>query len=151
MRFFILLILAAFLQTSFLPIDLCLLLIICRNLLVSDRSIFWIAFTGGLVLGFLSGHNLGLYPIIFLVISKLTQLFKNSPLSSNMITSLLFAAAVIVFFSVLEKFIFGFSISWMKIILDIFLIIPLYLSLLYWEERFVIPTKNSLVLKKSLK
>lgn len=151
MRFILIMIIASFLQSSFLPINLCLILLLCRNSLVDDSYNFTSAFIGGLFLSFLMSLNLGIYPILFLISVYLMKLFKSFPFSVNPITNFIFAASFLLVFNQVESLIFGQSLNLAKITWEIVLFIPIFAAYYFWEDRFVVPGKKSLVLKKSLK
>lgn len=151
MRFILIMIIASFLQSSFLPINLCLILLLCRNSLVDDNYNFISAFIAGLFLSFLSSLNLGIYPILFLISVWMMQLFKRSPLSINPITNFIFAGIFMVVFTLIENFIFGMKLNIPKIAWEVALFGPIFALYYFWEDRFVVPGKKSLILKKSLK
>ncbi|MBI2022593.1 hypothetical protein HYS97_01970 [Candidatus Daviesbacteria bacterium] len=129
---------AAFIQTSFLQVNLCLVLIICRSLIVERDSDYPIAFFSGLLLGILSSQNLGFWPVVFLILVKLIKLFKKLPFSSNYLTILPISLVLILSTAFLEKLIFNQSLNYLKIVFEFILILPTYVAMLFWEDRFVI-------------
>ncbi len=151
MRFILVMIIAGFLQSSFLPINLCLILLLCRNLLVDDNYNYISSFIAGLFLSFLSSRNLGIYPIAFLISVWIIKLFKNSPLSINPITNFIFALIFMLIFGQVESLIFGVHLNLSTTVWELSLFGPIFALYYFWEDRFVIPGKKSLVLKKSLK
>lgn len=151
MRFLLLLVIAGFAQSSFFPLNLCLLILLSRMLLVDAKFNLTYAFVGGAILSFLTSHNLAFYGAAFLIVAKLTQVFKASPLSANLITALIYASLVILSFDFLEHLILQTHYSFLISGFEILLFVPVYLIYLFWEERFVAPIHKSLILKKSLR
>lgn len=151
MRFFLIFLVAAFIQSAFLPLNICLILIVCRNLLVDSRANLSLAFGGGLFLSFLTSLNLGFYALLFLVVAKLVQVFRASPLFSNIVTSLIFGAIIIVLFAQFERIFLGINKNLVINVVEIIALVPVYMLYSFWEERFIAPAKKSLVLKKTLR
>lgn len=136
--YIILIILGALIQTSFLPVDLVLLILISRGLVVADKENFYLAFISGVTLGLFQGVNLGFYPLIFLTVALLTYLFKKSPLSSNLLVTLPLAAFLILGFFFSEEVIFKKSFSYSQILIETIFILPIYVFIRFWEERFIV-------------
>lgn len=146
MKLFIaLLIIASFIQSSVLPLDLCLVLIICYTLITNYKSSLIAAFIGGLFLSLLTVQNLGFWPIIFLLVIKLTTLIKKMPFATNF---WIFAPAVFLIslgVNFLTMIFLGQSIEFLRIIFNTIAAVPIYFFLKIWEERFVV--KQDLRLK----
>src|SRR3989338_7884502 len=79
----IILILAAFLQTTILPIDLVLLILICRAYVVSEKANLYLAFSFGLLTSHLNLVNLGFQSLIYLIIVQATQILSKIRLAGN--------------------------------------------------------------------
>lgn len=137
MKFLLVLILAAFVQTSFLPINLCLILIIARVLIVTDKYNLLTAFIAGLLISFLSLTNLSFYTLIFLFVTKLAQIYKSSRLSSNIITIGGFSLFIFLLNGLLEKAILGITFKLSLVLWELVVLILTYLIMLFWEERFI--------------
>ncbi len=136
------LIIASFLQTTILPIDLVLLFLICRAYIKSNKSNLYLAFAFGLFLSFLNLANFGLESIIFLIIIQATQMMSRSRLAGNP----LLIIPVSLFFLVINQFInqvinapVNFQIfPFIKLLLESFLSLPALYIVRLWEERFVV-------------
>ncbi len=136
------LIIASFLQTTILPIDLVLLVLICRAYIKSNKSNLYLAFAFGLFLSFLNLANFGLESIIFLIIIQATQMMSRSRLAGNP----LLIIPVSLFFLVINQFInqvinapVNFQIfPFIKLLLESFLSLPALYIVRLWEERFVV-------------
>lgn len=147
MRLFLILAVASFLQSSFLPFDLALILLLCRCLIVEDNNLL-IPFASGILLSFLTTTNLGLYPLVFIAVAQMSQLFKRSALSTNLLTVFVFIAISLGLVNLLEILILHSRFDLGRLILEIAMAIPLYLAVYFWEERFILPQKKSLFLRK---
>lgn len=144
----IVLIIVSFLQTTILPIDLVLLILICRAYIKSDKSNLYLAFAFGLFLSFLNLANFGLESIIFLIIIQVTQMMSRSRLAGNP----LLIIPVSLFFLVINQFLVmnqfinqavnipvNFQVfPFLKLLLGAFLSLPVLYIVRLWEERFVV-------------
>lgn len=135
--FILFLTLAIFLQTTIIPANLCLIIIVCRGLIVDDRVNFYIVFILGVALGLLLSVNIGFYALIFLFLSYLLSIFKKSSFSSNFLLFLPIAFLSYFFTALLEKLFLNQTISLYKILFELLLTIPIYFMIRFWEERFV--------------
>lgn len=138
MKLFILLLtLAAFIQTAFLPINLCLVLLIARSLVTVERTNLYAAFISGIILGLLSGANLGFRPLIFLIIVEIAQIFKKLPISTTLFLIPL-SFGLIFIANLLESLLFGQHINVQSMVLEMIVLPLAYLLIRFWEERFVV-------------
>ena len=146
MRLYIfLLILSAFFQTSFVPLNLCLIIIICRSFILSKQSNFFIAFLIGIILGVLASQNLGFWALVFVIITKVSNATKKLPVSSNIFTIIPVIFVLLMLVSLLENLSFKTPINLLKIIIESLLGLPIFYFFKLWEERFVL--KSDLRLK----
>ena len=136
--FLALLLISSFIQSSVLPIDLCLVFIICYALITDYKSNLIVVFLGGILLSLLTVVNLGFWPIIFLLVLKSTTLIKKMPFATNF---WLFVPAVFLIslgVNFLTMIFLGQSIEFLRIIFNTFAAIPIYFFFRFWEERFVV-------------
>ncbi|MBI2011606.1 hypothetical protein HYS91_02440 [Candidatus Daviesbacteria bacterium] len=145
--FLVILIVAAILQTTLIPLNLCLTLLIARTLIVSEKMNLFLAFLGGILVGFLSSQNIGFYAIFFLLISKLLSLVKITPIHSNIyaILPLSFLGFLLMAFG--ELVFLKISLSYGKIIVETCISIPTYFLLRFWEGRFIVRPQIKLRVK----
>jgi cell shape-determining protein MreD len=145
MKIFLLLItLAAFLQSAFLPINLVLVLIVARSLVIEDRDNLFIAFFGGLILSFLTQSNLGYYSILFILLVKLASMLRKLPVSFNLIMIFISGALLIGIAGMLSSFFAGQSFTFWPRLTEMILVLPTYLLLRSWEDRFVATSHTKL-------
>lgn len=137
-----LLIFAAFLQTSFVPVNMVLVLIVARSLLIDARSNYFLAFSAGILLGVLSAQNIGYWPIILLIAVKVTYLIRKLPFNIGLPTFLL-ALALSLTIQILAEYLFlHHSINWTKPLTEFITGIPIFLFIRFWEDRFMIHTQG---------
>lgn len=122
------LIIAAFLQTTILPIDLVLLVLICRAYIVRERANLYLAFVFGLLISHLNLTTLGLQSLVYLGIVAATQILSKTRLTGN---SLLIVPISLVF-------LFLNGLGWPQIIFAAFLSLPVLYLIRLWEERFIV-------------
>lgn len=145
--FIFLLIIAAFLQSSFIPINLVLILLITRSLANSEKENLYAGFLGGILIGLLQIQNIGFWSLLFLIIIKLLHLTKMLPFSKNILTIFLVSILAVVVVHLLESVYFQSQLEVAKIIWEIFLSLPTYFVMLFWEERFVVKSDSRLKLR----
>lgn len=133
------LIIASFLQTTILPLDLVLLILICRSYIKSERINLYLAFGFGLLISHLELKTLGPISITYLVLIFLTQILSKSRLAGNSLLIvpvsliLLFLNQIISSQFTLQAFQFSF-----KIFIESLLALPVLYLIRFWEERFIV-------------
>ena len=142
--FILLLILAALLQSSFLPLNLVLILLICRSFVVLEYSNLILGFSIGILLGILTSQNIGFWPLVFLIMIKLASSFKKLPISSNALTIIPFSLIIVLLTSVTEKIFLNQSINISKVIAEATISLPVFLLIRLWEERFIVRSEIKL-------
>lgn len=141
------LILAIFLQTTLLPLNLCLVLFCVRSLVKAQKSTLYISLIFGVLLGILSSVNIGFYPLIFLLSIKSIEVFKASYLYNNIIFFLPILFIIYLIISLLSGLILGLSFSFMQVIFETLISVPFYFLIKFWEERFIVRPQIKLKLK----
>ena len=133
------LILLAFLQTTLLPINIVVIILLLRAYIKPDSTNLYLAFFFGILVAFLSHQNLGFLSALYLSQVFVTHLLSKSPLSKNIFS----VVPIIVVFSLILEFLtsvpFGQSPNFFpRVIIEGFFSLPIYLGLRLWEERFVV-------------
>lgn len=134
----IILIFASFIQTTILPIDLVLLILICRSYVKSGRVNLYLAFFFGIFTSHLNLSSIGLQSLIYLTFVEATEILSKLRLAGNP----LLIVPITFFFlsidqlanSILSHSAFEFS----KIILASLLSLPILFLVRLWEERFIV-------------
>ena len=122
-------ILIVFLQTSVVPVNLCLSILILRSFLRPDKANIYLAFSLGLFLSFLNNSPLGLYSLLFLGLSEAAQIIAKSRLAEHVL--------VAIGLVIIAQVIFGLF-NHQNIFIEILFAFPLYFLVKFWEERFII-------------
>lgn len=136
--FIFILILACFIQSAFLPLNIVLILLISRSLIFPQRSNLILAFVCGVLLGLLTSVNIGFYALLFVLMVEGVHLLRKSPLSANILTIVPLTFFLISLLSLIEQVVFGSLIHLSLLFIQAFLALPLFLLVRFWEERFVV-------------
>lgn len=134
--FMLILIVAALLQSSVVPFNLVLLLLLARSLVKPSLGNLWLGFFSGILLGLLTSQNLGFYALVLVGMVELMNLLKSAPVSSNYLTVPL-VAAVLLIVSVLEQLFLHQLSNWNLIVVETALFLPVFVTVKFWEERFI--------------
>ncbi|MBI2022123.1 hypothetical protein HYS93_04595 [Candidatus Daviesbacteria bacterium] len=143
-----LLILAAFLQTSIIPINLVLILLIIRSFLIEDKANYLASFFLGILLGILSSSNVGYWSLIFLLVVKIVYLTKKLPFFENASTFLLLSFILVLFVNVSSGLILKQTIDYRLVLIEALVSLPIFWLIRLWEERFVVKSDIRLKIKK---
>ncbi len=127
----IILIIAAFLQTTILPINLVLIILICRAYLKSDKANLYLGFVFGAFVAHLNLNNLGAGSLIYLSAVAIVQALSKLRLASN---PLLIVPISFVFLSLVQPTAWELS----KILISSLLALPVFYLIRFWEERFIV-------------
>lgn len=134
----IVLIIVAFLQTTILPVDLVLLILICRAFVKSDKSNLYLGFFFGLLTSHLNLTHLGFHSLIYLFIIQLTENLSKSRLAGHPF----WIVPISLFFLSLNQMVnsfFSYQIfSLQKLLFASFLSLPILYLVKLWEERFIV-------------
>jgi cell shape-determining protein MreD len=135
----IILIFLSFLQTTIIPLNLVLIVLISRSFIKVERENLYLAFCFGLFLSFLSLNPIGVLSILYLIIIQAIYLISKTRFANLilMILPVSFLMYLIIYTIrfVLQGQTFYFSFN---ILAETMLTLPTYLVLRYWEERFVV-------------
>lgn len=148
MRLFLLIIvLICFAQTTFLPINLCLVFLVSRALVTEDTANYASACTGGILLGVLTSLNIGFWALFFLVSVKLISFIRLLPLFSHwmLVVPVTFGCSLIAS-SLLQQF-FGQTIQMSHIYIEAILSLPVYICMRYWYEHISFRTEMKLKIR----
>lgn len=134
-----LLILAAFLQATVIPVNLVLIILICRSYIRPERANLILAFAFGLLASHLTLGNLGLNSLIYLVLVQLAQAFSKTRFSVH---SLLVVPMTFILLSGYELVYSMASNASPGILPGIFtesiIALPVFYLIKLWEERFIV-------------
>ncbi|MBI2019416.1 hypothetical protein HYS95_01965 [Candidatus Daviesbacteria bacterium] len=134
----IILIISAFLQTTIFPIDLVLLILICRAYIRPAKSNLYLAFGFGLLVSHLGLTQMGLTSSIYLVVIELTQMLSRWRLAGN---PLMIIPISFVFLSVSTLASSGINfvgVDLLKLAIAAAISLPVFYLIRLWEERFIV-------------
>lgn len=134
----IILIIAAFLQTTIIPIDLVLLLLICRAYIKSEKANLYLAFILGLFVTHLNLGNLGIQSIIYLIAVSATQMLSKLQFAGNPLLIVPITAVFLFVNQIINSYINQNTVGFLSIILASLLSLPTLYLIRIWEERFIV-------------
>lgn len=134
--FILILILALFLQTTVIPLNIALMLIIARSIWADEKINLYLGFGAGILLGVLSINNVGLLALLFLIYSKLASFLARSILNNAVTSILIIATLSFGSLSVVEHFFLKQDINYTYLVLEIILTLPSYVLVRFLGERF---------------
>lgn len=135
----IVLIISSFFQSTILPMDLVLIILLCRAYLKRDKINLVLAFAFGLFVGHLNLQPLGPQSLIYLILVQATQILSKSRLAGN---SLLIMPIILILSSIniiATPLFIHQSIHLIPQVLNNTLAsLPIFYLVRLWEERFVV-------------
>lgn len=134
----IILIIAAFLQTTILPIDLCLLILTCRAYVRSDISNLYLAFAAGLLTAHLNLTGIGLQSIIYLSSVQATQILSRLRLAGNPLLIVPISFCLLSLNQLVNSIINHQAVEFPNVIIASLLSLPILSWIRLWEERFIV-------------
>lgn len=143
----IILVFACLIQSTFLPINLVLMILIIRSFIVDAKSNFYLAFIFGLVISLLQGQMMGFISLINLFSVSLVTVLKRSQIVQNLITLMLAGVALLTIDNIIQSLIAQASLDFKLAIYQTIILIPMYLLVRFLEERFVVQKEIKLRLK----
>ncbi len=136
MKYFIfLLIFAAFIQTSFLPLNLVLIMLVSKTLVEDDNSNLVLAFFAGILVGVLSSQNIGFWALVNLAAVEVARFVKKAPFSQNALTLLPVFGLILLFSRFFEGVFVKQSVQYSLIFWEVLVSVPVYLGIKFWKDK----------------
>lgn len=132
------LLIASFLQATVLPVNLVLVVLICRAYLKPKMSNLNLAFIFGLLISLLFLSPLGWNSIIYLVLVEATQLLSKSPLSRHPFLIIPLTFILLMVEMVVSPLFTHQSAFFSQIVIESILSLPIFYLVKIWEERFIV-------------
>lgn len=132
------LIIVSFLQATIVPIDLVLIILLCRSFIKTEKANLYLAFAFGLVLSHLSNTLMGVQSIIFLVMMVAVEEMSRLRLSQNALFIVPISLAAISINAVVLSLLGHTSLVLIPKIFGALLALPVFYLVRFWEERFII-------------
>lgn len=142
----VILIFAGFMQSTIIPFDLVLIILICRSYIRSDKNNLYLAFAFGLFSSQLNLTAFGIQSMIYLFIVAITESLSRSRLAGNPFIIIPLSFVLISFNQVVLSAIIGQSIKIFPAnLIESLLSLPILYLVRLWEERFIV--RSSIKLK----
>lgn len=134
----IILIIASFIQTTILPIDLVLLILICRSYIKSDRANLYLTFFFGIFISHLNLSSIGFQSLIYLILVEATEILSKLRLAGNPVLIVPLSFFFMIFNQFANSILSRSSFEFSKVIIACFLSLPILFLVKLWEERFIV-------------
>lgn len=133
------LIVCSFIQSTILPIELVLIILICRSYLRSDKSNLLLAFGFGLLNSHLNLNLLGFQSLVYLILVAITEGLSKSRLAGNSLLIIPLSLFLISINQIILSIFIHESIQlFPKVLLEALLSLPILYLVKLWEERFIV-------------
>lgn len=135
----IILIIASFLQTTILPWNLVLIILICRSYLRISKSNLYLAITFGLLVSHLRLVNLGFDSLTYLFAVQTTQILSRIRLAGNSLLIMPLIFILITLSQTINSVFLHQSLDlFPKVLVETLISLPMLYALRIWEERFIV-------------
>lgn len=135
----IILIIAAFLETTILPIDLVLIILICRAYIKEGRENLYFAFFFGILISHLTLNLIGVKSILYLVLVQITQILSKSRLAGNSAIIIPLVFVLLLSNQITDLFLLHKSAQiFPKVLIESIISLPILFLVRLWEERFIV-------------
>lgn len=135
----IILIIAAFLQSTFLPLNLVLIILIARALIRPQKANLYLAFGAGLLISHLNLEPLGFQSLIYLILIQATQILTKSPISANPLVIVPLTFVLLSLNQIALSIITHQSLYFLpNIFWESLSSLPVFYLIRLWEERFIV-------------
>lgn len=132
------LIIASFVQYSVLPINLVLIILICRSYLRPDKTNFYLAFIFGLLDSHLNLTVLGSSSLIYLTVVVLVEGLARSRLAGSSFLIIPLAFILLLINQIILLYFTHQDLNFLKMFLESLIALPIFYLLKIWEERFIV-------------
>lgn len=135
----IILIIASFLQTTILPIDIVLIILICRSYIRISPSNLYLALIFGILISHLNLVTLGFNSLIFIFCVQTTQVLSKTRLAGNSLLIVPITFVLLNFSGLLTSVFIHQSVDlFPKAVIESLISLPILYLLKFWEERFIV-------------
>lgn len=133
------LIIASLLQSTILPINLVLIILIARALIRPEKANLFLAFAMGLFVSHLNLQPIGWQSLIYLVLVQLAQILSKTRISANPMVIAPLVFVLLSFNQISNAFVLNQSIKLLpQVLLESLLSLPVFYLVRLWEERFIV-------------
>lgn len=132
------LVIAVFLQTTIVPMDLVLLILICRAYVKSDSANLYLAFAFGILTSHLNLVGFGLQSVVNLAIIQATQILSKLRLAGNPLLVIPVSFCFLSLSQLINSMIYHQVFDLVNVAIAAFLSLPILYAVRLWEERFIV-------------
>ncbi len=140
-------IIAAFLQTTVINLQLSLMILLSAALLRRDNLALYLSLFAGILIGTLSGINLGYYSLVYLAIVQGIRIYRRAPIHGNILFIAPAAVSAFFVFQLASLIYLHTSLDLVKIIFDSLIFVAFYWLIQFFEDRLNSNTEIKLRLK----
>lgn len=134
----IVLIIAAFIQTTILPLDLVLIIIICRAYIKTGQENLYLAFFFGLLISHLTLTLIGVKSVLYLLIIQTTQVLSKSRLAGNSVSLIPLVFVLLSANQITNTFLLQQTIQiFPRVLIESIISLPILYLIRLWEDRFI--------------
>ncbi len=135
----VILIIISFIQSTSLPLNLVLIILIARALVRPDRFNLILAFGFGLFISHLSLQPLGFKSLIYLILIQLTQILSKSRLSASQFL-IMPATAILSSIDLISTSFLNHQSPQLlpEVLFESLVSLPIFFLVRVWEERFIV-------------
>ncbi|MBI2018872.1 hypothetical protein HYS96_04175 [Candidatus Daviesbacteria bacterium] len=135
----IVLIIAAFIQTTLLPLDLLLIILICRAYIKTGKENLYLAFLFGLLISHLTLTLIGVKSVLYLILIQITQVLSKSRLAGNSVSLIPLVFVLLSANQITNVFLLQQTIQiFPRILIESIISLPILYLIRLWEERFIV-------------
>lgn len=135
----VILIIASFLQTAIIPLDLVLIILICRSYIKIAKSNLYLSLCFGLLVSHLNLTTLGFDSLIYLCVVQITQVLSRIRLAGNSLLIIPITFILISSSRILTSLLPHHSLDlFPKVLLESLISLPILYAVRLWEERFIV-------------
>jgi len=135
----VILIIASFLESAILPLNLVLIILIARALIRPEKDNLYLSFAFGLLISHLSLKPLGSISLIYLILILITESLSKVRLAAHPLLIVPLSFLLLSLNLVIGALITHQSVHLMpQVFIESILSLPIFYFLRIWEERFIV-------------
>lgn len=135
----IILIISSIIQSSVLPLELSLIILLCRSYIKISKGNLYLAFSFGLLISHLTLTPIGIKSILYLTLVQIMQILSKTRFAGNPLTLVPLTFMLLLINQVVSVFLLSQTVQFFpKVLIESFLSLPVFYLLRFWEERFIV-------------
>lgn len=135
----LILIIISFIQSTILPVNLVLIILIARSLIRPGKENLILAFCFGFLISHLNLQILGYTSLLYLVLIQLTEVLSKTRLSANPLLIMPLTALLSLTYLMITSFLTHQSPQIIpQVLIESAVSLPIFYMVRLWEERFIV-------------